>query len=147
MIEIMKPLRVALLFLAGVLCVTPGFTRAQSAASPEPKRPTLTLKATPSSGTVPMRVFLSVELKGGDDDFEDYYCPTVEWTWGNGTVSATTEDCEPYERGKSQIRRRYSIEHLFKEPGAVRVLFRLKKKTKVVGSATTPLQLMGIPSY
>ena len=64
--DIMQPVRLASLFFAGVLCVTPGSSRAQSSASPEPKRPTLTLKATPSSGTVPMRVFLSVELKGGE---------------------------------------------------------------------------------
>jgi hypothetical protein len=138
-----RPVVIGALALASLLWASP-WLGAQQQANPEPKRPSMTLKATPSSGTVPLRVFLSVELKGGDDNFEEYYCPTVEWTWGDGTVSANTEDCEPYEVEKSQIKRRYVVNHQFKNPGAIRVTFRLKKKDKVVGAVSTPLQLMGI---
>lgn len=138
----------ATLSLTGVLCLSSSLGSAQSPEKPDPKRPSLSLRATPPSGTVPVRIFVSAELKGGDDDYEDYYCPTVEWTWGDGTVSASTADCEPYETGKSQIRRRFSADHLYKLPGGVRVTLRLKKKDRVVGSIATPVQLMGMaPPY
>lgn len=138
----------ATLSLTGVLCLSSSLGSAQSPEKPDPKRPSLSLRATPPSGTVPVRIFVSAELKGGDDDYEDYYCPTVEWTWGDGTVSASTADCEPYEAGKSQIRRRFSADHLYKQPGGVRVTLRLKKKDRVVGSIAMPVQLMGVaPPY
>lgn len=138
----------ATLFLVGVVCLSPGLGSAQSQEKPDTKRPSLSLRATPASGTVPIRIFVSAELKGGDGDYEDYYCPTVEWVWGDGTLSASTADCEPYEAGKSQIRRRFSADHLYKYPGGVRVTLRLKKKDRVVASIATPVQLMGMaPPY
>jgi len=138
----------AMLSLAGFLYVSPSPGGAQGPEKPDPKRPSLSARATPPSGTVPVRIFVSAELKGGDDDFEDYYCPTVEWTWGDGTVSASTADCEPYESGKSLIRRRFSADHLYKLPGGVRVTLRLKQKDKIVASIATPVQLLGMaPPY
>jgi hypothetical protein len=129
----------------GVLAGAPdGRLGAQPADKPEPKRPSFNLKATPSSGNVPLRVFVTAELRGGDDDFQEYYCPTVEWAWGDGTLSSSTADCAPYEAGKSQIRRRFTADHVYKRPGSVRLTLRLKQKDKVVGSVSTPLQLMGI---
>src|SRR5262245_61971099 len=65
----------------------------------EPKRPSLSLKATPGTGMVPARISATAEFKGGDDDFQDYYCPSIEWNWGDGTVSEASNDCEPYEAG------------------------------------------------
>src|ERR1700730_99414 len=118
---------------------------AQSDAKPksEPKRPQLTLKATPGSGMVPVRISGVAELKGGDDDFEEYYCPTTEWNWGDGTISESSNDCEPYESGKSQIKRRYTVSHPYKQRGDYRISFRLKKRDRVVASATTVVQLLG----
>src|SRR4051812_39722141 len=78
----------------------------------EAKRPKMTLRAQPSVGIAPVRVVLTGELQGGADDFEEYYCPTVEWAWGDDTSSESTLDCEPYETGKSQIKRRFTIEHV-----------------------------------
>jgi hypothetical protein len=109
----------------------------------EPKRPQLSLKATPGSGMVPVRISGTAELKGGDDDFEEYYCPTTEWNWGDGTISESSNDCEPYESGKSQIKRRYTVSHPYKQGGHYRISFRLKKRDRVVASATTVVQLLG----
>jgi hypothetical protein len=122
---------------------------AQSDAKPksEPKRPQLTLKATPGSGMVPVRISGVAELKGGDDDFEEYYCPTIEWNWGDGTVSESSNDCDPYEPGKSQIKRRYTVSHPYKQGGHYRISFRLKQRDRVVGSATTVVQLLGGGPY
>ena len=72
------------------------------------KRPSLTLKVTPPLGFSPLRVHASIDVRGGPDDFNEFYCPTIEWDWGDGTVSETSEDCEPYQEGTSTIRRRFS---------------------------------------
>ena len=109
----------------------------------DPKRPSLSLKATPGTGMVPVRVSATAEFKGGDDDFQDYYCPAIEWNWGDGTVSETSNDCEPYESGVSQIRRRYTGSHTYKRAGAFRIVFRLKHRDKVLTSQTTIVRLLG----
>jgi hypothetical protein len=107
----------------------------------EKKKPSLTLRATPSAGFTPLRVVLTAELKGGDDDFADYYCPTVEWVWGDDTRAESTADCDPYEPGKSKIRRRYTTTRIFQIAGDMRVEFRLKQKDKVVGANSTRINV------
>ena len=109
----------------------------------EPKRPSLALKATPGTGMVPARISATAEFKGGDDDFQEYYCPSIEWNWGDGTVSEASNDCEPYEAGVSQIRRRYSQSHTYKRPGAFRIVFRLKNRDRILTSQTTMVRLLG----
>jgi hypothetical protein len=118
---------------------------AQSDPKPkaEAKRPQITLKATPASGMVPVRVMGIAELKGGSDDFEEYYCPAIEWNWDDGTVSESSNDCEPYEAGKSVIQRKYTVTHPYKQGGHYRITFKLKQKQKVVGGANTVVQLLG----
>lgn len=103
------------------------------------KKPSITLRASPSAGFSPMRVVLTAELKGGDDDFAEFYCPTIEWIWGDDTRAESTADCEPYTPGTSKIQRRYTISHIFRTAGNPRVEFRLKQKDKVVGSGSTRL--------
>ena len=78
------------------------------------KRPKITLKATPMISMAPSRVVLTAELLGGPNDLEEYYCPTVEWEWGDGTRSEATSDCEPYQPGKTEIKRRFTVEHAFR---------------------------------
>jgi hypothetical protein len=113
----------------------------------EPKRPSLSLKAAPVTGMVPVRVSATAEFKGGDDDFQEYYCPGVEWNWGDGTVSESANDCDPYEAGVSQIRRRFSQSHTYKRPGAFRIIFRLKHRDKILTSQTTIVRLLGGMGY
>ncbi|MBI1876016.1 MAG: hypothetical protein HYZ58_08120 [Acidobacteria bacterium] len=105
------------------------------------KKPALTLKANPAVGFAPMRIFLSAELKGGPNDYQEYYCPTVEWDWGDGTRSESTADCEPYEAGKSEIKRRFAVEHMYRLSGIFNVQIRLKRKEKVLVAATTTLRI------
>ena len=92
---------------------------------------------------VPVRVTATAEFKGGDDDYQEYYCPTIEWNWGDGTVSEAANDCEPYEAGVSQIRRRFTQSHNYKRAGAFRIVFRLKHRDKVLTSQTTIVRLLG----
>ncbi|PYR25830.1 MAG: hypothetical protein DMF98_10905 [Acidobacteria bacterium] len=77
----------------------------------------------------PARVVLTAELQGGANDYEEFYCPSVEWDWGDGTHSESTLDCEPYEAGKSEIKRRFTVEHIFRA-GAYKVMFRLKRRDR-----------------
>ena len=106
------------------------------------KKPKLTLKAQPVISMSPSKVTLRAELVGGANDYEEYYCPTVEWTWGDGTQSESTADCQPYEAGKSEIRRRYVVDHVFRA-GYYQVAVRLKRRDKAVASATTAIQVQG----
>jgi hypothetical protein len=105
------------------------------------KKPSLSLKATPAVSFAPARVVVVAEVKGGSNDFEDFYCPSVEWEWGDLTTSTAETDCEPYSPGKSEIKRRYTVEHRYKNPGMFKVILRLKKGNKVVASANTQLQV------
>jgi hypothetical protein len=107
---------------------------------PDKGRPKLTLKAQPNVGISPARVVLTAELAGGANDFQEYYCPTVVWDWADGTESESTLDCEPYEAGKSQIKRRFTVEHVFRA-GAHKVWIRLKHNDKVIASAYAIVQV------
>jgi hypothetical protein len=101
-------------------------------AAQDNKKPSVALRATPPVGFAPLRVRVVADLKGGADDYEDYYCATVEWDWADGTTSGSSEDCNPYEAGKSAIQRRFSAEHTFRQGGEYDVVFRLKQKSRVV---------------
>jgi hypothetical protein len=111
------------------------------------KRPKMTLKAQPTISMAPSRVVLTAELLGGADDFEEYYCPSIEWQWGDGTSSEASSDCEPYQSGKSQIKRRFTVEHVFRA-GNYRIVFHLKRHDKSVASATASIQVRpGLRDY
>ena len=105
------------------------------------KKPSLSLKATPAISFAPARIVIVAEVKGGSNDFEEFYCPTVEWDWGDDTTSTADSDCEPYSAGKSEIRRRYTVEHRYKNPGAYKIILRLKKASRIVASANAQVQI------
>ena len=107
------------------------------------KKPSLSLKATPPLGFSPLRVRVVVDVRGGSDDYADFYCAATEWDWGDGTVSESSSDCDPYEAGKSTIRRRFTADHVFRQRGELKIVFRLKQKTRIVASATANVQVRG----
>jgi hypothetical protein len=146
---IMHPVRTPGGFVALALSVaaTASLLAQAGETKKEAKRPSLSVKATPGTGMVPVRIMVAAELKGGDDDFQEYYCPTIEWNWGDGTISEETKDCEPYESGKSIIRRRYTVTHNYKRSGAYRIAFRLKDGDKVLAASTTVVRLLGGGAY
>ena len=130
--------RTAILAFSALLVVP---TAALQAREQGNKKPSLSLKASPAVSFAPSRVVLVAEVKNGANDNEEFYCPTVEWEWGDLTTSVAEADCEPYEAGKSEIKRRYTIQHQFKNPGAFRVVLRLKKGTKIIAMANTQVQV------
>jgi hypothetical protein len=140
-----------------VLAIAVGVSASASAPAGEEavgqnKKPSISLKANPPVGFTPLRVVVTAELKGGNNDFEDFYCASVEWDWGDDTKSETKADCDPYEAGKSEIKRRYVAEHTFRSQGLdpsgnqpqtiqYRVRFMLKQKNRTVGSGQTTVEI------
>jgi len=100
--------------------------------SDDNKKPSVAFKATPPVGFAPLKVRVVVDLKGGADDYADFYCATVEWDWADGNISGSGEDCDPYQAGKSEIQRRFTAEHTFRQGGDYEIAFRLKQKSRVV---------------
>jgi hypothetical protein len=109
---------------------------------PDP-RPKLTLKAQPVLAIAPARVVFTAELIGGANDYQDFYCPTVQWEWGDDTTSESNADCEPYAPGTSAIKRRFTMDHAYEHGynAPMKVLFRLKRRDKTLASATTNVQI------
>lgn len=128
------------LLMLGVLCLS---TAPVASGTQDKKtgKPQLSVRASPPTGWVPFRSVLTAELTGGANDYEDYYCAKIEWDWGDETRSEAGYDCEPYEKGKSEIRRRFTQEHTFRFPGNYEVTFRLKQGTKVVGAVKITVQV------
>jgi hypothetical protein len=141
------------------------FYASASAEAPQAKKPSISLRANPTSGFAPLRVVVTAEVKGGPNDYEDFYCASVEWDWGDGTKSESKADCDPYEAGKSEITRRFVQEHTFRSGGVstspfspsastadtvlstpqpsarYQVKFMLKQKSKTVGSGQTGIEI------
>lgn len=105
-----------------------------------PERPSLSLRATPPVGFTPLRIRFVAELRGGDDH-QDYYCPSVEWNWGDGTKSESSVDCEPYVAGQSEIQRRYTADHTYRNSGGFRTRFRLLQGDEIIESTDIRVQI------
>jgi hypothetical protein len=110
---------------------------ALSSGALDDKKPKISVKANPSMGMSPVRVVVTAEINGGPNDSEELYCPAVEWEWGDDTRSSDRADCDPYVAGKSEIKRRYAADHVYRSAGEYQVQFRLKKKDKTVGASST----------
>jgi hypothetical protein len=104
-------------------------------------RPKISVKVNPSMGISPARVVASADLNGGANDYEEFYCLAVEWEWGDDTKSTNTADCDPYEAGKSEIKRRFTADHVYRQAGDFRIQFRLKKKDKSIAAAATSVKI------
>ena len=114
---------------------------AGSGVDDKDKRPKISVNVNPSMGTNPVRVVATADLNGGADDYEEFYCPSIEWDWGDDTKSTNAADCDPYEAGKSQIKRRYTVQHEFRRPGNYKIYIHLKARDRILGSGTTTLQV------
>lgn len=110
-------------------------------ASKDDGRPEIALKVSPLIAFAPAKITVRAEFRGGTRDYEPFYCTTIVWDWDDGTTSENTPDCAPYEPGKSEIRRYLSNTHTFTTGGRYNVRLRMKKGDRVVGSASTLVQV------
>lgn len=129
--------RTGLAALAAVCLVAYGsrtpLSAAEKTAEPAPR---LVVRATPAIAFSPAEVSAQASLEGGSDSYEAYYCPSVEWNWGDGSTSEASADCQPYEQGKSEIERHYFVRHVYRDAGRYRVSFSLKRDGKKLASAS-----------
>lgn len=100
-------------------------------------RPELRLRASPNLAFAGTEVVFTGLLRGGADDYEEFYCVSAEWDWDDGTRSESILDCDPYEPGSSEIRRRFSRRHSFDSGGRYEVRLNLKRGNDIVESART----------
>jgi hypothetical protein len=127
--------------LAAMFVLASSSGRAGAAQRAEDRKPSLSFTAMPQAGFSPLRVRVVIDVRGGADDYSEFYCPSIEWDWSDGTVSESSEDCDPYEAGRSTIRRRFSAEHVFRSAGTYRVYFRLKQRDKTIAAANGNIQV------
>jgi hypothetical protein len=116
-------------------------------------KPKLTLKANPVMANSPAHIVFTADLTGGASDDQTLYCLGVEWEWGDGTKSEDSADCDPFESGKSEIKRRFINDHTYQIQEAqpfgsgapdyrdFRVQLRLRKSGKVVLSGGTSVKV------
>jgi hypothetical protein len=105
------------------------------------KKASLALRVSPPIAFSPARIVATAELKGGAADDPDLYCPEIEWDWGDGTKSEQTENCEPFEPGKSTVKRRWTSSHTFDMQGVYRVQLRLKRGPKTIATGSNNVQV------
>ena len=106
-------------------------------------RPELTLRARPNVAFATNPVWFTGLLRGGADDYEDLYCVSAEWDWDDGTRSESVYDCDPYEPGVSEIRRRFSRRHTYQFAGRYSVRLNLKRGDDVIDSARVRVTIRG----
>jgi hypothetical protein len=131
----------AVALTSGEAAVSASSAAAAGTDNDKRKKPSVSVRTSPQSGFSPLRVVATAELRGGPDDYEAFYCPVIEWEWGDGTRTEQRVDCDPYEAGTSEVKRRYTVERLFHSAGDYKVVFRMKQNNKVVGSGQTLLRI------
>ncbi len=103
------------------------------------RKPRLDLRASPRMALMPVDVFVIAELVGGDET-EDFYCPAVEWEWGDGNRSAQESDCPPFRPGMA-LARLHSASHAYRRPGAYSIKVTLRRVGRALAAATTHVDI------
>jgi len=119
--------------VAGLILVL-AFAGSTGAESGRLRKPRLDLRATPRMAFSPVNVFLTAELVGGDE-LEEYYCPALEWNWGDGAKSVRESDCPPFQPG-SEFVRRFSAEHGYRRAGDYEITVTLRRANKSLAAAS-----------
>lgn len=98
------------------------------------ERPRLRLRATPRVAQSPVEVLITAELVGGDN-LEEYYCPGLEWDFGDGSRSVRESDCEPWREG-AELERRFTTRHVYRSGGQHLVTVNLFRADRRIASQT-----------
>jgi hypothetical protein len=89
----------------------------------------------------PVSVLVLAQLVGGDEH-EDFYCPDVEWEFGDGSRSAQQADCEPFTEGMP-LERHFRARHAYLRPGDYEVRVTLSRASRTLAVATTRVTVHG----
>ena len=108
------------------------------------KKPRLDVRASPRMTLMPVDIVVVAELVGGDD-IEDYYCPAVDWEWGDGGRSAHEADCPPFQPGMA-LTRRHSATHAYRQAGEYNVRVTLRRVGRPLAAASTTVTIGRAPS-
>ena len=100
----------------------------------EARKPHLDVKATPRMAFPPVMVVVTGKLVGGDD-LEEFYCPALEWDWGDGGRSAQESDCPPFG-ADTKMARRFSARHAYREPGSYEIRLTLRRADRSIAAGT-----------
>jgi hypothetical protein len=107
------------------------------ADAPKGRRPRLDLRASPRVAFTPVSVIVTAELTGGDE-LEEFYCPALEWEWGDGSRSEASSDCAPFE-SKESFERRFFARHDYRRAGEYSVKLTLRRSQRAIAAATINL--------
>ena len=116
-------------------------TPAQTSES-KVKKPRLDLRATPRIAMSPVNVLLVAELVGGEE-VEEFYCPGLEWEWGDGSRSSFESDCPPFAPGV-EFERRFSATHAYHRPGEYNVTVKLRRADRSLAVARSSISVRGL---
>ncbi len=100
----------------------------------EERKPRLDVRATPRMAFPPALVLVTGQLVGGDD-LEEFYCPALEWDWGDGGRSAQESDCPAFDVDM-KMARRFSARHAYREPGTYEIKLTLRRASRSVAAGT-----------
>lgn len=123
---------VAALFLLLAVPAAPG-------DAPKGRKPRLDLRLSPRVAFTPVSVYVTAELNGGDD-LEDFYCPALEWEWGDGARSEYEADCAPFE-SKEAFERRFFARHEYRRAGEYHVKLTLRRSQRAIAAATANIRV------
>lgn len=132
----------AIAVVLAVLLATPVLAAEDETEKAQPKKvkkPELDLRSSPRFAFSPARILFTAELKGGDD-VEEYYCPEIEWEWGDGGRSVEEGDCDPWTPD-TRIQRRFSATHTFHYAGLYPVRVSLRKSGKLISTKSLSLAI------
>jgi hypothetical protein len=130
-----------LTFLVAFVALSIGAAASKPSDKKDDGKASLSLRATPAMAFAPARITLSGQLKGTASDSETFYCPTIQWNWGDGTISESSSDCEPFQPSKSDIQKSFTTQHIYKSGGLYEVKLLLKKADRIVAIATATLNI------
>jgi hypothetical protein len=119
---------------AGLAVVIAAAGATGASGSTKPQRPRLDLRATPRVAFSPAFVLLTAELVGGDE-VEEYYCPALEWSWGDGGKSVRESDCPPFQAG-AELVRHFSAEHGYRHAGEYQITVTLRRANRSLAMAS-----------
>jgi hypothetical protein len=107
----------------------------------KPRKPQLDLRASPRMAFPPVEILVTGQLKDGAD-LEEFYCPGLEWDWGDGTRSAHESDCEPYEPSTPLVHL-FTARHAYNAPGAYHVRLTLRRADRTVAAGSVAVMIHG----